>query len=401
MGIENLFTRDMESRLYLPRGVVDQLEIERLEAERLAAEGMVEVNDAGNKLQTVPARKKSRREQEIDDLLNLPVTDPVHGVPNRLRLFDIAEARKAIAAAIAVTIQEEARDRLRDLLRHSANSGEYRILSELPVDWKIRIERLKSEFPNFLEPLNHLQSMLAFSEVRDGTIHFEPLLFNGPPGIGKTHFCRSLSSTLGGEFRFFQMEQQQESSGLTGSSKFWSNTSAGVVFESLMYGKVANLLFMVDEVDKASKGEFDPLAGLYGLLERNSATMYVDQSVPWVTLDASRILWVLTSNTLEKIPSPIRSRLRVFEIEAPKPEEMRGIILRIFEGICRESLNGRPMSSPSEIVVERLLALPPRRIRPALTEAIGQALFENRRELQPGDISEGVEVKRSIGFLST
>ena len=94
------------------------------------------------------------------------------------------------------------------------------------------------------------------------------------------------------------------------------------------------------------------------------------------------------------------NRLRVVSIEAPKPKEMRGIIRRIFEDICSESLNGYPMEPLSEEIVDRLMALPPRRIRPALSEGIGQALFENRRELLPGDIMESVEKKRSIGFTT-
>ncbi len=400
MGKDDSFSRDIETRLYLPSDVVETLEVERLEAERLEAEGQVEVKDEGTSLTGAPARKKTRREREIDELLRLPVLDPTQNMKNRLRLFDIQGARQLIAAALAVTVQEDARDRLSELLKHFANAGEYRVLSKVPNDWKSRIDGLFKEFPNFEEPLRYLRAMLSFSEARDGTIFFEPMLFNGPPGVGKTYFCRSLSKMLGNEFRLLQMEQQQESSGLTGSSKFWSNTSTGFVFETLVYGKDANFLCMIDEVDKASSGEFDPLAGLYGLLERNTAKEYVDQSVPWVSLDASRILWVLTSNALRDIPAPIRSRLRVFSIEPPTPMEMRGIIRRIFLDICTESLNGCAMEPLSDVVVERLMELPPRRVRPALSEGIGQALYENRRELLPADILESVEKKRSIGFTT-
>jgi ATP-dependent Lon protease len=378
---------------------VEKLEIERLEAERLEEE-QEKAKEAGCTPLGTPTRKKSSREREIDELLKLPVMDPTKGMKNRLRLFDIQAARQLLAAAMSGTGKDESRDRLGELLKHLATTGEYRVLCKVPSDWKSRIEQLDKDFPNFREPLSYLRAMLAFSEARDGAVHFEPMLFNGPPGIGKTHFCRSLSTTLGNNFRLLQMEQQQESSGLTGSSKFWSNSRPGSIFESLIYGTEANFLCMIDEVDKASGGEFDPLSGLYGLLERNTAKVFADQSIPWVSLDASRILWVLTSNVIEDIPAPIRSRLRVFSIEAPKPKEMRGIIRRIFEDICSESLNGYPMEPLSEEIVDRLMALPPRRIRPALSEGIGQALFENRRELLPGDIMESVEKKRSIGFTT-
>lgn len=400
MSINDKFNRDLETRIYLPSDLVEALEVERLEAERLEAEGQVEVKDAGTTVTGAPARKKTARDRELDDLLKLPVMDPTLGMQNRLRLIDIQAARQLLSVAISGTVDSDARNRLCDLMRHLATKGEYRVLSKVPSDWKSRIDRMSKEFPNFREPLSYLRAMLAFSQARDGTIHFDPILFNGPPGVGKTYFCRSLSKILGNEFRLLQMEQQQESSGLTGSAKFWSNTSTGFVFESLVYGKEANFLCMLDEVDKTSSGQFDPLAGLYGLLERNTAKEFVDQSIPWVQMDASRILWVLTSNLLEDIPAPIRSRLRVFSIEPPTPAEMREIVRRIYQEICTEQLERRRMKPLRESVINRLLALPPRRLRPALSEGIGQALFENRRELLPGDIMESVEKKRSIGFTT-
>jgi ATP-dependent Lon protease len=395
MGRDDSFSRDIETRLFLPSGVVEALEVERSEAEELEKAIEAAITQPG-----APTRKKSHRNRELDELLALPVMDPTHGMQNRLRLFDIEVAKKALAEAHSVTVSEEARNRLNELLKHFAAAGEYRVLSRIPSDWKGRLDRLTKEFPNFREPLDYLRAMLAFAQARDGTIYFEPVLLNGPAGIGKTHFCRSLSKALGNKFHLLQMEQQQESSSLTGSAKFWSNTSPGFVFETLVLGTEANFLSMVDEVDKANGHEFDPLAGLYGLLERNTAKEFVDQSVPWVQLDASRILWVLTSNNLEDIPAPIQSRLRVFQIEAPTPAEMREIVRRIYQQICTEQLGRRRMKPITESVLDRLLALPPRRIRPALSEAIGQALFENRRELVPADIKERAEVGRSIGFMA-
>lgn len=396
MSIESQFSRDMETRFYLPSALIEALEEERTNAEEQA-----KVEDVGTSPVGGPTRKKNSREREIDELLGMPVLDPTQGIRNRLRLMDVRRARLAIADAMSSTVGDEARDRLSAVMKRLANGGEYRVLSKVPSDWKSRIERLTRDFPNFREPLYYLRAMLAFSNARDGTIHFDPMLFCGPPGIGKTHFCRSLSKALGNGFRLLQMEQMQESSPLTGSSKFWSNSAPGFIYESLMYGDEANFLCLIDEVDKASSGEFDPLAGLYGLLEKNTAREYVDQSIPWISMDASRILWVLTANVIEDIPAPIRSRLRVFSINAPTPDEMRGIVRRIFQDICQEQLGRRRLKPLGEAVIDQLMALSPRRIRPALTEGIGLALFANRRELLPEDIKERIEKRRSIGFTTS
>jgi len=394
------YEQELWTRLLLPPAVKNEVEIAHMELDRRLREAQKAEHDARMEAEDIapPKRRKTSREKEVDELLQLPVADPVSGEKHRFRLIDIEATLNALIVAIQGTVADESRGRLIELYHHLAATGGYRILRAIPDDWKSIIDQMMHDFPNFRAPLNYLRSMLAFSAVRDGTIHFEPLLFNGPSGIGKTYFCRTLARLLGCEFKLLQMEQQQESSALTGSSKFWSNTDTGVVFETLIHGQESNFLFMVDEVDKPSTGEFDPLAGLYGVLERNTAREYVDQSHPYVKMDASRVLWVMTSNALDAIPLPIRNRLRVFEIEAPTPAEMRGIVGRIFTEICDEQLGGRRMQPLGDPVIDRLLELAPRRIRPALAEAIGMAIYQDRHWVLPDDIQETVERRNPIGF---
>lgn len=395
------YGQEMWSRLLLPTEVKDAVEIAHMERERLAKEAEQAERDRREAEPTAPPkRRKTSREREIDELLALPIANPLSGEKNRVRLIDTEAAMKAIIIAMAGVMSDEALNRLSGLYGHLARTGDYRRVSTIPDGWRFRITQMMSDFPNFRGPINYLKSMTALSEVRDGAVHFEPMLLNGPSGIGKTYFCRSLAVMLGCHFVVHQMEQQQESSGLTGSSKFWSNTATGVIFETLIHGKVANPVIMIDEVDKASRGEFDPLAGLFGLLEKNTARDYVDQSLPYVRMDASKISWILTSNVMERIPAPIRNRVRTFEIEAPTPAEMRGIVVRIFKEICAEQLRHHHMEPLSDDVIDRLLDLQPRRIRPAVAEALGQAIYDDRRHLVPDDIKESLEQRRSIGFTA-
>lgn len=392
-SIEASFSRDMETRLMLPTSLTEALEVERT----------IRVEDTNTatpeSAHPVTSRKKTQRDRDADEIMQLSVSDPTAGKKNRFRLVDLNAAKELAVEAINGQVESDARARIISLIKRLCELGEYRELNTVPADWHKRLAKLDARFPNMREALDYLRAMLSLSIARDGTISFEPCLLNGPPGVGKTFICRSMSEVLGTGFCLIHMETQQEGSALAGSSQYWANTRPGTLFEKLVYGRFGNFICMVDEVDKAQVHHHDPLAGLYSLLERGTAKEFADMSFPWLRLDASRVLWVLTSNESENIPAPILSRLRMFSIPAPTPGEMRQIIRTVYAQICKEQVARRRMSPLSELIVDQFSGLPPRRLRSAIFEAIGRALCAKRRDLLPEDITEVGVVRRSIGFM--
>ena len=59
---------------------------------------------------------------------------------------------------------------------------------------------------------------------------------------------------------------------LSGASSQWKGAKPGKVFESLVDGRYANPVIVIDEIDKAaSDAQYDPLGSLYSLLEHDTA----------------------------------------------------------------------------------------------------------------------------------
>jgi ATP-dependent Lon protease len=160
---------------------------------------------------------------------------------------------------------------------------------------------------------------------------------------------------------------------------------------------------LVDELDKASGDErYNPIGGLYQLLEKDTASRFCDQSVKDLTLDASHVSWILTANDLARVPAPILSRMVVFDVASPTPEQSMQIARRIYARERSANGWGRHFAEEmSESVVARLGNYPPRRMRTVLRQAFGRAAIAKRGEVLPCDIGQPEKemAKPRIGFV--
>lgn len=280
--------------------------------------------------------------------------------------------------------------------------GEYRKLAQLPEDWRQQLDALETVFPNFGEVIDYLRALFVIAALGDKTPRLDPVLLNGPPGVGKSLFAERISQFFGSGFRRINMETAQTNSQLAGSDEFWANAKSGVVFDSLVEGDWANPVFFVDEVDKAGQHvHYDPLAALYGLLEPGTAKSFRDQSMPGIRLDASRILWVLTSNATEPIPEPVLSRVRCFEVTSPTLEQAKSIACNIYAGL-RIELHLTTLLEPlGEGVLDQLVCVSPRRQKQLMREAMGRVLLAKRTAITVPDLRlphDAGQKSRRIGF---
>lgn len=279
--------------------------------------------------------------------------------------------------------------RIKKAVERMQKAGPWRRLVTLPEDWRMRVEDLRTRFPNFGDVVDYVAAACAVAEQRDRVVRFGHILISGAPGIGKSLFVEALAQSFSLPWHRIDMASAQSSARLAGSDEYWSNTKPGLLFEILAFGvdnAAANTLVVLDELEKASSnGVHDPIGALYSLLEPASARNFTDLSFPSIVLDASGVLFIGTVNQPERVAEPIRSRMRHFAVAAPNAEQSRKIIERIYAEAAAE-LNMRAGVLPAN-VVDLLVRFSPRRVKQLLMEAFGRALLAGRRgALEVGDI---------------
>ena len=140
-----------------------------------------------------------------------------------------------------------------------------------------------------------------------------PLLLQGPPGVGKTHFARHLAKTLGVPFEFTAMDMLTERGTLTGLAPVWKAARPGKIAEALLASDIAACLFVCDKVDKVSAihAYEKPLAFLHTVLETENAKAFTDEYLAF-PIRADHCIWIFTSNDETALPLSILDRLLDF-----------------------------------------------------------------------------------------
>lgn len=260
------------------------------------------------------------------------------------------------------------------------------------------LDGLYERCPNFSDVIDDLRKYLALAVSGNEAVSFTPLLLLGEPGIGKTHFAKRLALALGTGYEFVSMNSLTAGWILTGASSQWNYSRPGKVAQSLVNGEYANPLIVLDEVDKAGgDSRYDPMGGLYALLESETARHFKDEFVE-VDIDASHILWVTTANDERSIPEPILNRLNVYHVPRPDFDQAQSIARTLYEEIVAEHDWGFPPEASPD-VLELLATTPPREMRKRLMAAFGAAKLDRRDHLEPRDLDQAkTRAKPKMGF---
>lgn len=164
-----------------------------------------------------------------------------------------------------------------------------------------------------------------------------PVILAGPPGIGKSHYARTLAKLAEVPVRMIDVGGGTAGFRIAGTEKGWGTEQAGIPVETLLASKVANPIMIVDEIDKAgtavsTKGTSTSLTtSMLQMLETTTARHF---ECPYfrVPFDMSRVVWIMTANEVERIPAPLRDRSRLFVLPSLSADDANAYFDRLTDG---------------------------------------------------------------------
>jgi len=315
---------------------------------------------------------------------------------------------EAEAEAATVSRDSDVRTRHKKIMASLFESGPTRPF-RLPVStWSAELDALTLKFPNFERVVSTVirPHLAMVTRAGIGAHRMQPIFLVGSAGCGKNAFSSALQKIFDVP-KPLQIVIAAETNGmsLAGSSTFFSNSSPGLLFERLAYpvrghAPIANPIVVIDEVEKARTKDFDPLAGLYSLLEEDTATMFEDQALPGIFINASYVRFILLGNEAT-IPEPIMSRVLTFEIEALTANQLRSVSRSIFEAEV-EKLGIEFDKNLPDDVLDQAQGLSLRQCKIRFQAAIGIAVANLKNEVDINSwacSNNSVSSNRKIGFI--
>ena len=138
----------------------------------------------------------------------------------------------------------------------------------------------------------------------------------GPPGVGKTTIAMSIASALNREFYKISVGGLNDSTELVGTRRTYLASSPGKIIQGLYKTGTNNPVMLIDEVDKMVKDfKGDPASTLLEILDPNQNKFFLDNYIE-EPFDLSNILFILTANNINDIPTAILDRVELIELNS-------------------------------------------------------------------------------------
>ena len=177
------------------------------------------------------------------------------------------------------------------------------------------MERVKQRIIETIIQINRTHTLPAYG-----------LLLVGPAGTGKSQIAYAVARILKLPWTTLDMSSINDPEQLTGSSRIYSNAKPGIIMEAFSAAGESNLVFIINELDKAAsgKGNGNPADVLLTLLDNLGFTdNYMECMVPTVG-----VYPIATANDKSQISAPLMSRFAVIELPDYTKEEKKIIFSR-------------------------------------------------------------------------
>lgn len=251
--------------------------------------------------------------------------------------------------------------------------------SKLIIKDESIFNELDKKFPNFSEVISFYKGQFRLLKM-SGRIHIPPVLLIGDSGIGKTHFSKTLATLLNTGYSFIDMASVTSNNVLSGSNMTWRGAKQGKILDSLLKSTTINPIVVMDELDKAKGGEWNPTLVLHQLLEEINSKEFIDEFIDF-PVDASGIIYISSANNISSISETLLSRFKIFNIKPPSEEQLPNIIQNIYEQATNHTIFSTELE-PS--LIKELSKNSLREIKVLIEDSVSKALLE----LSPQEIEK-------------
>lgn len=299
----------------------------------------------------------------------------------------------------AQRLKGEAKTMVRARLERAQSLGDRRTVAAAPASDKLT--ELLTRFPNFESAITQVQRQLSLCRsTPGGLLRLQPMLLDGPPGIGKTAFASELAKALGVPLTNVCVSTLSADFSLSGLDASYESAKPGLIWDALDSPCMSPIV-MLDEIDKTPPNSASALGCLYALLERHTARQFCDESLR-LPIDASYVVWIATCNDADLIEPALRSRFAVNVVKAPTSEQMRAVVASVHRHLLDDSDWADAFDNRlGTDVVAKLANMTPREMHRALEQAYAMAANTGRDRLRAEDIPQSTDdAKRRIGFLN-
>lgn len=190
---------------------------------------------------------------------------------------------------------------------------------------KTFFESIKSKLDENIHGLDEVkQEILEFvaKKITNPDSKGHVLALYGNAGVGKSKIIKTLAEAL--NFPLYQINcgGLNDVAVLTGHSETYIGAKPGKIVEVFTSCNYMNPIIYLDELDKVSENKATEIFGvLTHMLDEEQNNKFQDNYLSNVTIDLSKVFFVLAFNDISKIDSIVSDRLKIIYIDPPCLED--------------------------------------------------------------------------------